>query len=546
MTQRSFGCFLANGTWTLCSLPCYAAFRRALGRVSATQQRYLGELIERNATTSFGQRYGFQRLGDVDDFRAKVPLTDYEDYLEDIEAIAAGQLAVLTTDPVRMFEPSSGTTSASKLIPYNAALKAELNRAIGPWIFSLFRHYPGALAGSSFWSITPPLSRERHHGMLPVGFDDDAEHLGPIARRLHGFVAAVHSGVIRAPSLHAFRNQTLVQLLAAADLSLVSVWSPTFLSVLLDHLIRNQDEILAQLAKSSLPRAAARAAELRGQIGKAPFDELWPGLTVLSCWADGPSQLYAEELRRAFERPVLQPKGLIATEAITSIPLFPDRDPVLAVLSHFFEFVDRKSGALRLAHELVQGQEYALVVTTGGGLYRYRTHDIVEVTGHIEQAPTLRFVAKEGVVADRCGEKLHLDHVQRALLQALAGGGLHPLFALVAPTERSGAVPAYTLFIAANDASTAQLQAAGAALEQLLEENFHYAHCRRLGQLGPLGIYRIAPNIGSPAAVYIEEMVRRGRRLGDIKPALLDRQPGWEQRFPGAFLDSSASESARA
>jgi hypothetical protein len=63
---------------------------------------------------------------------------------------------------------------------------------------------------------------------------------------------------------------------------------------------------------------------------------------------------------------------------VVSAP-FAGRDG-LAVQSHFFEFVDADS-RVHLANSLKQGEEYELVVTTSGGLYRYRLQDHVLVTG---------------------------------------------------------------------------------------------------------------------------------------------------------------------
>ena len=76
-----------------------------------------------------------------------------------------------------------------------------------------------------------------------------------------------------------------------------------------------------------------------------------------------------------------------------------------------------------------------MVLTTGGGLYRYRLQDLVEVTGHTAPGggcPVLRFVGREGHVSDWFGEKLHERHVRTALEGVLAAGALQPEFAMLA------------------------------------------------------------------------------------------------------------------
>ena len=71
--------------------------------------------------------------------------------------------------------------------------------------------------------------------------------------------------------------------------------------------------------------------------------------------------------------------------AIVTIP-FAGRHP-LAIGSHFFEFIDA-NGCARLAHQLERGVDYTVVVTTGGGLYRYRLADRVSVDGWCAATPS--------------------------------------------------------------------------------------------------------------------------------------------------------------
>ena len=58
-----------------------------------------------------------------------------------------------------------------------------------------------------------------------------------------------------------------------------------------------------------------------------------------------------------------------------------------------------------------------MVVTTGGGLYRYPLRDVVEVVGFVNECPLLRFVGRARRVSDLVGEKLDESHVSRILQQ---------------------------------------------------------------------------------------------------------------------------------
>ena len=75
-------------------------------------------------------------------------------------------------------------------------------------------------------------------------------------------------------------------------------------------------------------------------------------------------------------------------------------------------------------------------------------------------------------------------------------------------------------------------------LDQKLCENPHYAYCRSLGQLLKPRLF-IVSGVGFDA--YSREMMRRGMRLGDIKPIALSPDDGWSHRFEGSYLIDEAA-----
>src|SRR5207249_3288149 len=129
--------------------------------------------------------------------------------------------------------------------------------------------------------------------------------------------------------------------------------------------------------------------------------ETWPRLALISCWADAAAARCLGEVRALFPAVELQPKGLIATEGMVSLPLAGRPAPVLAARCHFFEFEEERArGRCRLAHEVEAGGRYRVVLTTAGGLYRYQLGDVVEVVGFEGQCPLLRFLGKGDRVSD--------------------------------------------------------------------------------------------------------------------------------------------------
>lgn len=470
---------------------------RGLSELRASQTRHLLALLDANADSQFGRAHDFAKIGSVEDFRRAVPLSTWDDYQSAVEEIAAGEPGVLTSEPVRLLEPSSGSTAATKLVPYTATLAREFRAGLEPWLHDLYTRIPGLRAGRSYWSVTPAATHPKRQTVVPIGFEDDADYLGPIASRLLSRVFAVPAEVARAASMDEFRARTGTALLQARDLSLVSVWNPTFFTLLLDWMVEHADQILP-----ALPARRRVAVETPLRAGDWPT--IWPRLGLISCWADAQAARPATDLANRLPQARLQPKGLLATEAIISIPLVDADGAVLAARSHFFEFVDADA-RLRLADELEVGGRYEVVVTTGGGLYRYRLGDLVEVTGQHGALPTLRFVGRGDKVSDLVGEKLNEAFVASCLAQlGLAG------FAMLVP--RTEPQPHYALYAAQ------PTEGLDEKLDAALRESFHYDYARRLGQLGPVVVVEVAADAEQR---YLAARVAAGQRLGDIKPPVL-------------------------
>jgi hypothetical protein len=518
---------LANSAWLASCIPEYLRFRRALGRVRTEQEHVLRGILRKNQASAFGRHHGFSAIRTVRDYQRRVPLSDYHDYRARVARIAEGETQVLTCERVRLFEPTSGSSSPAKWIPYTASLKHEFQRGIRAWVADMFLHDADLLHGPGYWSVSPaPAYEEVTPSGIAVGFADDSEYVGGLQQRLVRSVMAVPSSVRHSRTMEAFWYTTLRHLVRRPDLRLISVWSPSFLTLLADQLSEHGDRLLDEEPKLK-PAFRARTAAERHAI-------LWPRLRMISCWADANSGPAARKLTALFPQARIRAKGLIATEGFVSLPWEACGRAVLAVRSHFLEFLPADSfgrpDATRphLAHQLERGQTYAVVLTTGGGLYRYQLGDLVTVLGRKHDCPFVRFAGRMDVV-DWCGEKLHEAHAARVIESAFTARRLTPSFAMLA-CDTSSAVPHYVLYVEAA-ASEDELDGIGASIERALEENFHYEYARRLGQLGRLRVFAAR----NAEASYLAACVARGQRAGDVKSVALDPRDGWTPKFEGHF-----------
>ena len=508
---------IANSLWVGSSLPAWVNFHRALNRPAEVQWDLLRRLLACNSDCAYGRAHGFGEIKSYEEFARRVPIVDYENVAPWVNRIRDGEPRVLTSERVTHLIPTSGSTGARKLIPFNAGLQREFNRAIGPWMADLARQHSKILFGPAYWSITPAQQPpEAEPSAVPVGFADDASYLGGAKGWLVRAAMVAPNELGNVHDLEEFRFQTLLCLLRQRDLRLISVWHPSFLTLLLDALPDHWGKILAQLRREN----NHRARELENTNPHQP-ESLWPHLRVISCWGDSHAELSLADLRGRLPNVFVQAKGLLATEAFVTIP-FGGLHPV-AVRSHFFEFID-EHGQVHRVDELRELETYEVVVTTAGGLWRCRMGDQIQVTGFLGKTPSLRFIGRNGNVSDLFGEKLSEAFAVQAIHETLAGIGATPRFVLLAP-EEDAAGWRYTLYV-----EGALPNNLAAALDRALRRNPHYSHCRDLGQLQPARIFPVAKQ-GYEA--FAKRLVSEGRRLGDIKPVLFSCAGGWSKMFLG-------------
>lgn len=504
--------------WAVSRRAAVKAFDEASRAPRDAQARWLKTALGRLGPSDFGRSVHLEDVSDVETFRRRAPVMTWDEVAPWVERIAAGEPNVLTTEPVLMLERTSGSSAVPKRLPYTKGLLADFGAATAPWFDDLFRHFPSLATTRQYWSVSPAArAPERTSGGLRVGLEDDSEYFDPLTRAAMKRLLVVPGTVARCPSLEAWREETLVRLLEADDLGFLSIWNPSFLSVLFEGLPSLAPRLEGRLSRSR--RATLRRA-LEG--GRFDAEAMWPSLALISCWTDGWAVNALPELRRFFPSTVVQGKGLLATEGVVSFPLWGQPGAVAAVTSHFLEFeaLEDEGRPLRLVDELRARSRYSPLLTTRGGLVRYRLPDVVRCVGHWRALPLLQFEGRLDKTADLRGEKLSAVVVEPAIAKAIAGRQVE--FVLLAP---SLAPAGYRLFVEGVSAEEAARLAE--QLEAALLTEHHYRYCRDLGQLGPVEAVRVT----NGRARYLEAMRARGVKVGDLKPSAFDTRPTWDGVF---------------
>ncbi|MBL7713863.1 MAG: GH3 auxin-responsive promoter family protein [Bdellovibrionales bacterium] len=507
-------------------------FLQAKENPEAAQKAILFETLGTNRDSDYGKKYGFSEIRSIQDFRNQVPIVRHADLVPWLDRMVLGEAGVLTQSKVLIFERTSGSTQANKWIPYNRQVLGQFSSVVSAWMHNLLMSRPSIQGGASYWSVSQAVKkRERTPGGTPVGFESDVEYLGRLERWAWGILIVggekFSKRVSKLATIQEWKDETAIALLEERDLSFVSVWSPTFLSGILDQISKDYSRLLQRVSRR-------RRKELPVNFsGNADWAAIWPRFQTLSCWMDGPSETLGQKLQARLPGVWVQPKGLLATEGVVSFPVLDHGVTQMPVAAHsmYLEFaaVDQSGSAdfskVHSAWELKKGETYTPILTTKGGLYRYHLSDVVICDGHYGLLPSIRFLSKLDRISDQVGEKLNAQFVQGVVQSVLKKYAVNPDFVLLAPSSESGLLH-YRFFIEGKDGAD-RIQKVLSDLDQGLSENQHYAYCRKLGQLNAIQVTWVNDGI----AKYEAHLTAQGMKMGDIKPTVLDHRLGWEKAF---------------
>ncbi len=499
--------------------PAARRFSQALADPKRSQTRALVRIVRELKDAP--RHRAIARVRTLKELQVCAPITHYGDYARDLEAGTKFGRA-----PWLRFEHSGGSSGAQKWIGVTRPFLRELQAALAPWLFDLYTRVAGVADGCAYWSISPLAQHARgQHAGVPVGGDDASYFPAP--------VRAVLSRVLAAPAELALfhdvtecRYATVLALLQRADLAMISVWSPTFLRLMLDTVHAQREQLARDLhdgtctvADPAAVRIAVKANKARARLLTRNHEldvllgALWPKLALVSMWTEGASGAFVDDVMRHLPGVALQPKGLIASEGVVTVPWRGHN--TLAVSSHVFEFQEESKDTVPLfAHEIERDRVYRVLLTTSAGLVRYQLGDRVSVTGAQGATPTLRFIGRADIVSDLVGEKLSLQFVEAVLKAAHLRG-----FAMLTPRQdRKG----YVLFVDADSSMSAA--AAAARVEQALCAGHPYRYARALGQLDSMRCVAVH----APERWYEQRCVQRGQRAGDVKPMALRLELDWD------------------
>lgn len=418
-----------------------AQFERACRDPARAQRRVLQRIVRRATNTAFFAELGLDRVPSqqrLEAFRRRVPVRTSAAFAPWLERARHGDWRAICPSEPFFFSLTAGSTGKYKALPVTRELKAELDRSVLVFTHHLYRSFPSLPCGKTQF-IVGSADGGRTPGGVPQGFVSGFNYKNLPALLRRSFVVPYPVFTLEDPD---DRNYAIGRFLVQEPtLRGIGAISPLNILNVFKALVADRERLLADLRDGGLTldhEAPALLAEVSAGLRALPeladrlqrqprwaARDLFPGLEAFVCWKSaGMSHAHDVLVQGMTSLPTLE-MPLSASEGIFAIPMAPDaRGGVAAVTGHFLEFLPEGGGAPLLVHEVEQGATYSLVVTTGGGLYRYDMEDLVRVTGFHQATPMLEFVSKASRQVSVSNERINEEDVTRAMRAVAARFGV--------------------------------------------------------------------------------------------------------------------------
>ncbi len=466
-----------------------------------TQELVLEEMLRANQDTEFGKAHGFSEIHSVEEYRQKVPLSDWSDYEQYSDRLQKGEENILFPGKPTFFYRTSGTTASYKFIPESTReviSRKAISRARNTEIFLM----ASPKAANRIFAFFNKPSLDKTEGGIPCGTasgrsselanEELIKRLTYVPQVVNEFEGDELLYIMLRTSL-VFGDVTALLGNNARMLRNLIEYAKEHAAEIIED-IRNggcryeMSDALKEMLKEQLTANPARADELEKLRAEDHFTPryYWPMLMAAGFWLGGSVGVYVDEVRPLLpETTKYIDVGYGSSEAKINIPTKPETPAgALSTFTAFFEFIPEEGGEPLLAHELQDGKNYELVLTTNAGLYRYRLKDLVHVEGFTGTTPNIYFVTKLSDVANLGQEKIPGVMLSKAVQEILDKEGCGARMVQVFPDPKEMSYVVCVEPVSAVDDPSALVE----KLEQGLREELVQYDTYRKKLLAPCGL----------------------------------------------------------
>ena len=360
------------------------------------QRKVLARLLREAAQTAYGRDHGFGEIRSYEEFSRTVPVNTYEELKGFIDRMRHGERDVLWKGGVEWYAKSSGTTNdKSKFIPVSSAGLRDT-------------HYAGGTDAVALYLQNNPESRLFDGRALILGGSHQPNYNLPGS--LVGDLSAILIENIN-PVVNLFRV-------------------PKKRVALLSDFEEKRDLIAREALRKNVTNLSGVPSWMMGVItrvlelsGKQYLDEVWPNLEVF--FHGGIAFTPYRELYRSLIRSprMHYMETYNASEGFFGLQSDLADPAMLLMLDYgvFYEFipledVGKEQPQVVPLWEVETNRNYAIVITTSCGLWRYQIGDTVRFT----QTRPYKFVisGRTKSFINAFGEELIVDNAEQGLAEA--------------------------------------------------------------------------------------------------------------------------------
>ena len=356
------------------------------------QREVLQHIVTSAQYTEYGRKYNFSKLFTVREYKNAVPIVSYEELKPYIDRMLKGEQNLLWNTPVYWFAKSSGTTNdRSKFIPITDESLEDCHYKASKDVLSLYYQYKpdsalltgkGLVIGGS-------------HNINPVNAEAQFGDLSAVLFQNSPFWAHW----LRTPDLSiAIMCEWERKIEKIAEATIIEVVTsvsgvPTWTLVLFKRIL----EI----------------------TGKKTIGEVWPDLEL---YMHGGVSFtpYKEQFQKLIGKEINYLEMYNASEGFFAAQTSPDEDGMLLFTDHgiFYEFMPvseygKKNPKTIGLKEVEVGKNYAPIISTNGGLWRYLLGDTIQFTSlkpfHIKVSGRLKHYI------NAFGEEIIIDNSDKAI-----------------------------------------------------------------------------------------------------------------------------------
>lgn len=360
------------------------------------QDETLSALVKRAKKTEYGRKYDFRSIENVADFQARVPIVEYDSFKHYIERQRAGEHNLLWPSKIKWYAKSSGTTqNKSKFIPVSAEGLDEC-------------HFKGARDNLAiYFNLYPDNKLLTGKGLTLGG-----------SHQIDNFSMSSYYGDLSAILIE---NQPwLVEFIRTPrqKVALISDWEAKLEQITDESLLENVTSITGVPSWNLV-----MIRHILNHTGKSNLLEIWPNLEVFLHGGVNFAP-YRDQFREVIPSDNMHyQESYNASEGFFAIQDNPATDDMLLMLDYgvFYEFVptsdlNTENPRAFTIENVEVGKNYAMVISTNSGLWRYLIGDTITFTS--TNPHRIKITGRTRNFINAFGEELIIDNAEQALLIA--------------------------------------------------------------------------------------------------------------------------------